>query len=298
MIVYLPMFFLAFLCAFLETVGSKNISVLGNVKYKGKYSFSSLLFVILAIYMYLITALHYETVGRDLLNYANFFNSLTNNFKVEENQGEFERGYVYLCLFFRNFSGGFYLMQLTVTSFYCFVVYRHIKNNSLMPCFSLFILTQYYFWSGMDQVRQWIAMAIIISGWKFIKERSLIKWILIIALAMQFHTSSLLAFPLYFTTRIIIKPWLAFLLVIGSVWMTLYGLFMIRPITSFAVSLGILPARFEHIINAYTNPNYGGHAAEQAQFGTGLGYMLNIAIYIYILLLYKMSPKEKKNVTF
>ena len=293
MIVFLGMFFLGLFSALLETVGSKNISMLGNVKYKGKYSLDALLFMFVTLYMFLIAALRYETVGDDIKNYVQAFEEI--NTVQPDDDGAFERGYFYLNRLFHNVFGSFYLMQVVIVSFCCCVCYNHIKKHSLLPCFVLFMYIQRYFITiEMEQTRQWLAMSILILGWKFIKERSLIKWILIIALAMQFHTSSLVAFPLYFTTRIIIKPWLAFLLVIGSVWMTLYGLFMIRPITSFAVSLGILPTRFTHIINIYTNTNYGGHAAEQGQFNTGLGYMLNVAIYIFILILYKMSTKEDK----
>lgn len=54
------------------------------------------------------------------------------------------------------------------------------------------------FTSGLNIMKQELAMAIVFSGYKYIYKRDLKRWLLIIIFALMFHTMTLVALPIYF----------------------------------------------------------------------------------------------------
>lgn len=282
--IYYLIFLLITLGAIFESFGIDKTALLGR---RGtKYSWGSLCFTFFAFYLYCLIAFRDSSVATDTTNYLSFFNHINTD-------ADWERGFIYLNVFVHNISSNaFWLLQIIVATTSCLTYYGHMKKRSLFPICTLFAFFMIGgSWRGQfEGMRQSMAISILILGVRFIEQKSLIKWIMIIALAMQFHVTSCMAFPLYFTSRITIKPWFAFLLLVFSVWMTYFGLFIIEPILNFTVMLGILPARFARLVVGYMTSDFN----EQAEFGTGLGYLLRAMFYFYMILLYKMSPLEDR----
>ena len=290
--IFCVIFVILLLSAVAEAFGSKSLSILGtkgvNSKQSMKYSVSSVCFVVSAVYLWFIVAMRYETVGADIGNYVAMFNTIEH---YDFSSASLETGYAYLNLFFHNVFGSFYLMFFVIAVFCCPACYGHIKKRCLFPCFVLCYYAQEYFLTTeMAQTRQWIAMAIICLGFNFVEEKSLIKWTLLIIVAMQFHVTAICAFPLYFTSRITIKPWFGLLLIMVACWMSLFGYSLVWWILNFTVAIGFLPARVALLLNAYMMKE-----TEKTQFGTGLGYLFRIVSGIYVFLLYKFAPKETQN---
>lgn len=77
-------------------------------------------------------------------------------------------------------------------------VFRTISKYSDMPFLSLLC----YFAFGMFSYsigifRQMIAISILLCGWRFVEERKLVKYLCVVALAMTFHATALVAVMLY-----------------------------------------------------------------------------------------------------
>ena len=295
-VIFYVVYLILVLGALFEVFGGKNISVLGTkgltTRRSMKYSLSSCFFLVAAVYLWFIVAMRSENIGADIRNYVRNFYNIEHSIN---NENGFELGYQYLNLFFYRFTGSFYLMFFVIALFCCPACYGHIKKHTLFPCFILFLYAQqFFFTTEMAQTRQWMAMAIICLGFNFIKEKSLVKWILLIIFAMQFHISAICALPLYFTTRITIKPWFALLMLVFTVWVSLLGMALVNLIVDITVSLGFLPSRIAFLLEHYIAAEYG----KNAEFGTGLGYLYEIFCGVYIILLYSFTPKETQSKTY
>ena len=80
----------------------------------------------------------------------------------------------------------------------------------IFPCykisynFTISILMFFYLvWAGtFNGVRQYLATAILFAGHRFILDKKLLYWGLIVIVAMLFHTTAIIMFPLYFIARL------------------------------------------------------------------------------------------------
>lgn len=78
-------------------------------------------------------------------------------------------------------------------------IFALIKKHSSMPYVSILCYFAFGFFSySLGIFRQMIAISILLLGWKYIEERRLVKYLLIVALAMTFHTTAFVAILLYF----------------------------------------------------------------------------------------------------
>ena len=222
------------------------------------------LFYIIAFMMTMISALRFET-GRDWENYISYFDDC-----LIEVDGVFEPGYSLLNKLFRSITDNYYIMQALCSVFSCSIIYSSIVKKSRYPLFSLFIyFSMFYLTMEMAVVRQSIAMAIICLGISFIRKRQLMPWILIILLAMQFHITSIIAFPLYYTMNKTITRKFAFSLVALALLVTIFGKNITENIIYVIGSLPFMPERLRAISDFYLQSvDYGS----QSQFGSGLGY--------------------------
>jgi hypothetical protein len=146
--------------------------------------------------------LRYNT-GYDYTNYIRYFENTEfskDMFKVYlVNSGHAEPGYILLNALVKLFTNNYYVLQFSVTLFVCMVVYRYVIKYSEYPIvsFSLFIIFNF---SSilMGQIRQSIAMAILLISIKYIFEKKLFRFILIIIAASMFHISAIIFLPIYF----------------------------------------------------------------------------------------------------
>lgn len=146
---------------------------------------------------------------------------------------DFEIGYFMLTklnVFFGLGKTGFLFIIAMITYIPVFAV---ISKHSSRPYISILCYFAFSMFSySLGVFRQMIAMSILFCGWKFVTERRFVKYMLLVAFAMLFHTTAVIAVAFYFLygikwERIIwfVPPAELFLLVLG------------RPVVMFALQL-------------------------------------------------------------
>jgi len=68
----------------------------------------------------------------------------------------------------------------------------------------LFIVLGFYF-STFNGIRQWIAIAVFMYSFKYIKQKELLKYLICIIVASLFHITAILLLPAYFLFKLNIK---------------------------------------------------------------------------------------------
>ena len=108
-----------------------------------------------------------------------------------------EKGYVFLnyliSLIFRNQEKGFHILQILVSVFCYYSVERYIEKNA--HSYGVAILVFYFLSNGgyMSAIRQSLATAIILFAISLLRKKKRILYILVVALAAQFHASAWIA---------------------------------------------------------------------------------------------------------
>lgn len=97
--------------------------------------------------------------------------------------------------FYYDGAAPIFLASLVTVSLPLLVIYRHSKEL-LLPTF-LFMMMGC--WSGaFNGVRQYLAASILLCGYKSLRERSFIKYCIIVFVAFLFHRSAIVFILLYF----------------------------------------------------------------------------------------------------
>ena len=273
---------LLFVFSTLEICGQKNVFVAKNV------SFNSIVFFYMSFFLLLLASLRFET-GRDWVNYLRMYRHDNPATSYAES------GYIRMNVFFRNLNlgdKGFYLMQFIIITFCCGMIYRNIYENNEFPIFILLVyFTSYFFSTELAQTRQHIAMAILLCGNRFIKDKKLVLWILIVILAMQFHITAIMAFPLYFTERIRLASPIVFILLFLALALNLAGFNLVWAMLNIAVGLSFIPERIAGIMKSYMNSSIYG---QQGQYSTGLGLLCRYVFYFAFIFLWSLKDKDER----
>ena len=168
--------------------------------------------VFMLIFLFLL-ALRGLQCGVDTKQYLRIFNTYsTQSVQQLFERYEIEFGYKLLNRFV-GFIGGDYQLLLIITSLICvcplWYFYRRETENQLLTI-ALFLTVAPYmmYFSGIQQS---IAMSLGIFAWYAAKGRKPVRFIAMVLLAMQFHISAFVLFPLYPLYRAkITKKWLWF----------------------------------------------------------------------------------------
>lgn len=175
------------------------------------------------------------SVGLDTASYAAFFHdvasghvdaldglSFQNLFMVDG----FERGYQLYNYAIGLFTDNFTVFLAISYAFIFYSFYRFIKKYSVNKLMSMAIYISLFFFGSMNHFRQAIALAVLTWGFKYICERKLIKYLLIVGLATLIHQASLVMILAYFLfgRRLSAKS----ILLYGFV--TLAAFFMVDPL--------------------------------------------------------------------
>ncbi|MDQ0200738.1 EpsG family protein [Neobacillus ginsengisoli] len=172
-----------------------------SIDIKNKQLRNKIVIVLGCVGIFLIQALRAETIGNDLISYLPGYHMVDSiNIFKGERLFNFEPGYIFYSQIFSklNFSDQGYLAVVALTII-APIAFTWLKNSK-MPGLSVFIyITLGFFTFSFSGLRQSIAMAIVFFSFKYIQEKSLIKFILCVALAMSFHTTAIIfifAYPL------------------------------------------------------------------------------------------------------
>ena len=141
----------------------------------------------------LVEGLRSYTVGTDTVSYVAYF--------WGEKTLDFEKGFELFTKAIRLFTDNATIYLLCIAFMINGLVIRAIYKMSKDAAVSLFAyITLYYYFNSFNGLRQYIAVALVMTTYTFLREKKYLKAILTLAVAVQFHKSSvigILLFPTY-----------------------------------------------------------------------------------------------------
>ena len=180
MLIYITLFFLVFIILWL------------HAKIQNDRFLPGIAFFIL----FLFSALRFD-VGWD---YVSYFDLIERNTKFYQDQiNRLEPINQMLILISQSIS--FTQFYFIITSFLvCILFYKVFKQHSSNFTIStiLFISLPIFYFNSFSIIRQFVALSIVFYGYRYIKSQNIIKFFIVIIIAILFHRSAFVAIPLYF----------------------------------------------------------------------------------------------------
>lgn len=234
------------------------IVLIGLTKIKYKYYF---IFIIL----FLFSAIRFD-VGYDYISYYNVITDL--NSKNYERFGLIDQIIIDIARFL-----DFYQFYFITTSFIIiYLILKTIKMYSENYFFSIliFLSIPIFYLMSFTIIRQYVAISIIFFSIKYIFNRNIIKYMILIFIASIFHITALIAFPLYFAYKVRFTKKISLLIILFSFYIA-----------------SLIP----NILEIYF-PYYYFYVSENANSGKSLLYFF-LLIFFFILFHYKYIKDEK-----
>jgi transmembrane protein EpsG len=185
---------------------------------------------------------------------------------------------------------------ITPTPYLMFFISATISFVFLYQAFKYFapnqgiLLTTLYFGIylvifNIHIIRQGIAVALILYSWKFAVENKKLIFITLVFIAMGFHSSAIVALPIYFLTKINFdKIFKVMLLSISTIILFIF-IFFKEEIFNI---ISLIPL-FERYAKVYLDPEFSG--SEPISFG----FILNITAFFIVEFLLVKRPVEFNN---
>jgi len=156
------------------------------------------------------------------------------------------------------------------------ILFSVLEKYSVDPVSSLLFFVGYplFFLQSLSLVRQFLALLIVVWGIKYIYERNLIKYVIVVVVGAMVHNSALFLLPLYFLFGAEIKPFVYFVFYLFSL---LFGE-MLGGLLSIVI------------------PEYSRYLDAQVRFGTGGDKIILIsnAILFFLFFLRRKCPFSVK----
>lgn len=237
----------------------------------------------------LISGLRHVTVGPDTPGYRRQFYQIASEswsarfemFKTVYIDGEGkDAGYSLLVKIFQIFSTNYQVFLLFVALLFMVSMSVWIYQNSSMPCMSFLIYSVlFYSFFSITGIRQTIATALVIFvGYRFVKERKLLPFLVIALIAFTIHKSSIIFIPYYFIANINITPRYVSVVAVIAAAIVSFGKQIYEPVAEF---LGFGEGMIEN--------DYGG--AETFTF-----LMLSVCVVSFVL--YPWIHKNRTDAKF
>lgn len=243
-----------------------------TLKIKDDYYTKYVVFLTFAIlFLGLVTGFRSFNVGTDL-NYTyipgfyKILNGSTNEYS--------ERGFVLFIQLLQIFSDNARILVLSTSLIFSFCLCRIAvkKSANLYVCLLASLLSTFYF-TSLNNVRQSLAIIILIEGFNYIVDKKLFKYLICVFLAFLFHKSALIMIPMYF--------------VINSEFIKKHYL------TLLIISIIILPILSKIFIYLISFTKYAYYF--NSDFNNGESNLLNIiinALWLFISFLLLNNEKE------
>lgn len=213
--------------------------------------------------------------GNDYAQYELMFRHINaiGNGAVMSNYVRVEEGYILLNKLFGRFDFSVFVFFHTIIQFgsVAWFIKRYVPHNMQWAVLALYLFWPQLMLMGLSQMRQTIAMSILLFATPYFLEKKVIKSTLIILLAVQFHTSALIGF--------------AFLIIsyfrnINYIWAMIIFTIVVVSETIFRQSY--LAAALQVMENA-TFSKYKYYTVSADDMRTGLGYMAQLAFALYMI---------------
>lgn len=215
----MPYFLIMFMCSMTVLLYDNN-----EIDNKNKNMLVNTVFFFLIISLIFIGGFR-DNIGADFNSYVCKFDDipvLSKGFFVETEQIHGEIGYKLLNSFIKTIGLNNHMYLFVIIIIICIM----LNINSLNKYTEHFYIGFYvyiclYFWGReMGQVRQAIATALCFYSIRYIKDRNLMKFLLMALLATTFHTTSIIIIPFYFISHKEFKKSFYIMLIIIGIILT------------------------------------------------------------------------------
>ena len=208
-----------------------------------KIPYDKILFCLVVVFLWFLTAFRSRNIGNDTIPYLNYFVRIKQS-GVNKNYA-IELGYQYYCLILGKITQNENaILIVTATICYLGVGFYALKySDNLM--FSLLLLFCICFSMFTNILRQNIAMVICLYAYQCLKNKKYIWFVLFVLFASTFHTSALVVFVLFFN-RLLPK--------------NIYVLFLIAVILIFLSATNIISNLLRRVLTEYDSYFDGQYA--------------------------------------
>lgn len=229
-----------------------------------------------------------EITWPDTIGYKFFFEQHTKdlfNYSLTDKPfGYSEKGFYFLGVLVKTFTDDYQIYFLFVGAISMFFLYKDLRRYSIYPLIGLCAyLARFFMNRNLVQIRAGLAYLIVIWGIKYIHEKKMWHYILLIWFASFFHLSAWIALPLYF-----ICNWMHInkkIIVGGLVIAFIIGGFFQRPISRF-----IIDNASDLNVVTYTQDQYISKAKGLAN---PMIYFQSFLLLVYTFLENKLAPITK-----
>ena len=199
-------------------------SVYGELTFneKNKHSYLIILCFLVALFPGLRSIAWSDTIAY-ITSFITEAKTITDINLSEHSKFYDEFGFYWLGFIVKTFTQETTVYLLFVSAITVFLLYKNLRKYSIFPILGLFVyIARFYFGRNFMQIRAGLSYMIIIFATKYIQERKLWKFLLVIFIAYQFHHSAVIALPVYFICNWInLKKWhicvgLAIAFIIGA----------------------------------------------------------------------------------
>ena len=179
---------------------------------RSRMDISKLAFACICLVLFFFMAFRADSVGADTINYVNIFKNINDPKTIgilssNINAGKFymktENGYVLYNAFIKLFANSPHTITFVNSLVIIALLLITIKNQSPDILLSIWLyITLGVFQTEMNMARNAIGILLCYVGFKYIRERKFVKYLLVVLLATSFHFTSILFLPLYWLCKI------------------------------------------------------------------------------------------------
>lgn len=250
--------------------------LLSVIYYKGKSEKAKLKIRIFSVFLFVFFFGFRGFVGTDWYLYYDYYYYFLN----DSNHRDVEPGFAFLARFIRYLGCNYHLFVLIITIIQGILLDNFLKKYSTNIPLSYAVLIAVFPLLIIDLLRNFLSILIFLQSIRYIVERKLFYFLLIVFIALLFHSTAVLLLPFYFLSkRVIGKKTILLLFGIGLIFYIL-GIDFIKPLL---VLFGnFLGGRYQLLVDIYLESDIFGNSY-------GLRFGIIEKILFFFLVFYKYN---------
>ncbi|HTO38187.1 MAG TPA: EpsG family protein [Brumimicrobium sp.] len=228
----------------------------------------SYLVIAFGFILFILAGFRSISVGTDTEHYKQYFDIIESGYFLPV-----EVGWVYLNKLIIFLGGDFQSLLIVTSAITIFPIVYILRKYSYAPMFSLFLYYNLYiYFYSFNISRQTLAVTLVFVAIVFLLKNKSLLYLLFVGIATLFHTTALVALPLFFVNRI---PDKTFIYVLGICLTALLGL--------------LLPIQLAAYLSIFGYANY----FENYEFGNVVGNALMLVLLNGFFFFVLMNIKVK-----
>ncbi|MDK2901611.1 MAG: hypothetical protein PWR14_515 [Thermosediminibacterales bacterium] len=154
--------------------------------------------VVAFIQLFFLSAFRASSIGNDTYKYLNLFQTINLSSDTNLLSNRYEIGYIMLNKIIYFFSQHNQALLITTSLVILLLFIRFIYKTSCNIWLSIYLfITLMFYYFTMNALRQALAMAIIVNGYEYLKNRKLFKYLLVVFIATLFHRVAIIFIFIY-----------------------------------------------------------------------------------------------------